>query len=221
MNIDNDQKILLENILSLLQEIMQSSGVEEETPINEEVVMESAVVEDDEVNKNVEEDDKDKDVEKELVNTPSDGSTANDDAEERVDEPLPEASEENVKDVSKMLNLLKRMNVKKSNNDSKVLKEILQVTKNLAGRQNDTEEALTHVLKGLGVAKEIEKINDIEKSEKVTKGLNNTQDVNNTVDILAQAISKVNKQSNTGESINEVRKTLRNVDLLQGLVKRK
>lgn len=230
MNLDNEQMTLLNNILSLLKEIMQTGDEVIEPADNTEgaptefsMFKEDKEDKEEDVTEEYSEEIDEEDLKKDLTSTESDGATANDDAEERVEDPEPEASQTNMQEVAKMLQMFKKMNaVKKSKKidpSARILNDLVKVTKSIADKQKTTDNALINVLKGLGIADEIEKANNLQ-AEVVTKGLNNTADVNKTLEYLVNAIkgNEKNKETLQGDNINEVRKSFKNVDFLKGLI---
>lgn len=225
MNLDNEQMTLLNNILSLLKEIMQTGDeVIEPADLTEGTPAEfSMLKEEEDVTEEYSEEIDEEELKKDLTSTESDSATANDDAEERVEDPEPDASQENVQEVAKMLQMFKKMNaVKKSKKidpSTRILNDLVKVTKSIADKQKTTDDALINVLKGLGIADEIEKSNNIQVKT-VTKGLNDTADVNKTLEYLVNAIKGNEKTKETlqGDNIGEVRKSFKNVDFLKGLI---
>lgn len=227
MNLDNEQMTLLNNILSLLKEIMQTGDeVLEPSDLTEGAPAEFSLLKEDNIEEGPEEESNEDDLKKDLTSTESEGATANDDAEERIEDPEPEASQANMQEVAKMLQMFKKINTvkksKKINPSTRVLNELVKTTKSIANKQKITDEALINVLKGLGIADEIEKANNIQ-AEVVTKGFNDTADVNKTLEYLANAIKGNENKEETlrGDNMGEVRKSFRNVDFLKGLIEPK
>jgi len=230
---ENEEKVLLNNIMSLVQQLLQSEGSEEmtgeedmqsgnELEANDEVLM-ALDAEDKEDKK----DEKDEEVNKSTIDTPSDGSVANDDSEELIEEPLTNITEETIDEVAKaILNKIGfKSNVKKSvKNDSsstnKVLNELVKINKNLLARQEVTENAIGNLINGLGIANEIEKSYAVKEEQQVRKGLNNPKDAEATLAYIAKAlnIQSVEKEESTLSNIDKVRKSLADKSILASLV---
>lgn len=217
----NGQELtVLNNIFSLMQELSgllkTEDGMEDtmtEDPMMTEPSMDDTMIEEpiegdedmaDETTKGfgMDEDEEDDNLlEKGLETTPSDGADANDDAPERIDDPLPEESADNVDKVAKaVLNLVQGMNinkVKKSRNSNEVLpviQDLLKVTKAMVNKQNVQESAITSLIEGMGLADNIEKLYATD-TKTVQKGLGNPKDTNATLDYIAKALGKVNPEN--------------------------
>lgn len=163
-------------------------------------------------------------AQKGLEQTESDGMTANDPAPERVEEPLPEESAENVDDVAKaIIKLLskKKEVVKSAPKAAPVSGKLVQVVKAIAEKQQDIESALLSVLQGFGVAGQIEKQFDLKEKEKIQKGRNNPKDIEATLAYLAKHMQKGDEPKQTYGVGNhtEVVKTLRNPGILTAMIK--
>jgi hypothetical protein len=229
----NEEKVLLNNILSLVQQLLQNEESEGAEEIQEEGQMQTGYELEPEENVNMavdEETEEDKgkknEIEKGLEETTSDAATANDDSEDRIDDPLTDITEETIDEVAKAI--LKKLNFKKGieksvkNNSSsvnKLLAEIVKIQKSILARQEENEKATLNLYKGLGIAEEIEKNYPI-KTQEVKKGLNNPQDVEATLQFIAKSLGiKKEEDVNKSESnIDKVRKTLAESNFLQSLV---
>lgn len=226
----NEEKVLLNNILSLVQQLLQN---EEAEPMQEEDNVQTGYelepkedvsmgLEEGEEEEKKEEDE----VTKSTIDTSSDAATANDDAEGRIEDPLTDITEETIDEVAKAI--LKKMNfktgVKKSaKNDSsssnKILAELVKINKGLLARQAETENAIGILINGLGIAKEIENNYSVNKEKEIRKGLNNPQDIEATLAFIAKSLNIKKEEENKSESnIDKVRKTLGNESFLKNLI---
>lgn len=216
---------LLGDLNSLLSELQTAIGDQGEAPMEEEVTTMG-------MDENYEEIDEEEKItaRKGLEQTDSDSSTANDDAEERVKEPLPEESADNVDEVAKaILNLLSKKPVKKSINKSVkkvsksdvILSKLVNITNRMVEKQSEQEKALVNILQGLGLADHVEKQYQIDEEKKVNKGFNNTNDVKATLDYLAKALSAKEepKQDFGNSQADTVHKTLSKENVLRALIK--
>jgi hypothetical protein len=237
----NELVTILGNIDSLLNEIKQALGINagagEET--NKAVVEENPK---DKENQGSEQEmqpaNKSK-LKKAVLETPSEGTTASDDAEKRQEEDASKVSTDNVKDLEKSLIMTlksflnkneNKPNVTKDNGNNKILSDMSEVLKQLAlnqseiqKKQNDTDLAIMNVLKGLKIADEVEKsIVDTEKN-KVQKGFTNSVD-NEKMAKFVKSLIDVNKDDNeptnfTAQGRNDsIQKSLHNVDILKALI---
>lgn len=199
-----EERNLLENAKALISEI-ESMQEGEETMEEEEVEMQM----EDEENGN--EKMKEKEYEEEyeasagsnVQKQESDGSTASDTADERIED-IPEQTEENVDEVAKsIVKLLQKAPVNKSvSNKSKIrqgnntpvlvaMNALTKVVKSLAENQNEQDQALSSILEGLGVAEAV-------KPQKVEKAL---PVVNADLANVLMEVNKSLKQLNTGQSM--------------------
>ena len=161
-----------------------------------------------------------------------DASTANDKAEEKVED-RPDQDEENIGEVAKALatiaQSLQRKNVAKSQASSGselvvVINELTKVVKSLAASQTNQGAVLEDILEGLGVAKSIETKQDalrVEKSDpRRPVGTTDTNEVLLQVTKALQAIAANQDKSGTymvGDNSSDVRKSL--ADNLEDLLK--
>jgi hypothetical protein len=226
---DGEVLTLLNNNLSLLNEIKQiveGSG-EEVQESKEDLIpddkMENVDDKGEEVEKG-EEDDKDEDVEKGLVDTPSDGVTGNDDAEEKVSGNSPEFSEDNAESVAKAMMILAnkmfKKPVKKSmTNEQRVQSETLRVLKTMAQKQEETEKAIVNILKGFGIAEQVEKSVNYKKIEKSESRAIGTNDLRQLIDaIKGDKVEKSEIPTEWNDKRSKVLKTLGNSQFLSALV---
>jgi hypothetical protein len=170
-------------------------------------------------------------MQKTLDQTPSEGVTANDSAEERADEAASDTTEENVDDVAKALAVILKQKMDKKHsakpkiqksNDNEVLAEMTKVLKQLAQNQNemqqkqsDTETAIMNILKGLKIADEVEK-----SIQPENKGLNNPKDNEQVANLLKALTKGKEKEEDTDSPYKRseyVQKKLRNPDILKAL----
>lgn len=248
-----EEMTALSNISSIINELMQMGGnegtpiVEEEEPsdpVAPKLPIKNNQPDSDMSNTDDSEDTEEKEVKmivknldtrlskilKGLETTPSDSATASDDAEERIDEPQTELSEENLNEVAKTIALLLagKSTVKKSAPKSTALEQILDrlvsVQKSTQEGIDELSEAFGHILKGMGIAKQLE----ISKSEEDKKGREEqiTKTQNEELLKFFQQIRNVTKDADnsgvknvSGKSqTNEVRKNIGTREVLTALV---
>lgn len=220
-----EEMTLVSNIESILTELRQmGSGegpieepaavMEEEMPMTEEESMEQETEE-----KEV------KMILKGLETTPSDSATASDDAEERMEEPLTEATEENVNEVEKALrvilgavsaNNVNKSVVKEQSPLIQCLNKIVEVQKANQNQVKDLSEAFGHVLNGLGIAKQME---SVQKEVGAPKQINKSQN-DELINAIARLIpsQEVKKEEQPYSQNNVVRKNLSDRETLIGLI---
>lgn len=176
-------------------------------------------------------------MKKSMQQTESDGVTANDDAETRLEDNI-ETSEENVKDVAKAVfemiankldtNKANMKPVVKSETDmmaeiTNALTELAKSQKQMVERQETIEKSVINIISGLGVADEITNSMQIEKSqqqESKEKGINNPEDREQLEKLLKSIVNKKDENENTMDAFgrnNYVHKKLRDVNVLKGL----
>jgi hypothetical protein len=242
-----EEKILLNNIMSLVQQLLSNesaegtqnedgqSGIEQggtELEAPGDIKMTKSVKKGEkQMNEEDKKDDeKDEEVKKSTISTPADNDdTARDDAEKRIDDESTNITDEAIDEVAKAIakKLFKSKEVKKSENNlttNQLLNEIVKVQKSLLARQEETENALSNMIKGLGIADEINKSYEVQKSQEVKKGLNNKSDVEATLNYLIEkGVIKSNQEveKDYTSNIDKVRKTLGNSSLLSALTVRK
>jgi hypothetical protein len=219
MKTDGQIMSLIGDMASLLQQIKQSLGTDE-SPMEELMVEEAmGTIETDEEGR----------TEKGLETTPSDGQTASDDAEERIEDPLPDGTQEATDMVAKTLveQLLTAVNkqkkpVKKSENNkiAQTLSELTKVVKSIVDKQNENQYAIESILKGLSVDKEIEVIN---KSKTVEKDQGNGDAaIAELTKLLQKSLGGNEEEKNhsyNGQR-NQIGKSLSNKNLLTYMVKK-
>jgi len=234
---NSEEKVLMNNIMSLLQELKGMEDSEDEmgkdltqdgteTDVDNDVKMsmkkgkvcKEDEEDEDEITKSDDEDEDD--VNKALEDTDSEGETANSDAEERVEDNT-DLSEENVNEVAKaFVNILRKQFVKKSKPTAN--QQLVKVLKGIVEKQNILETAVVKVLKGLDIEKEIAKSYQNDRPQQIRKGLNDVSDVTRAFEYIAKSMGKSEVvDSNKGSNIESVRKSLSNKDLLSALVVRK
>jgi hypothetical protein len=161
-------------------------------------------------------DDKDKKamLAKDITATPGDGTDANDDAEERMEDVLTGLTEENVEAVAKAIDKYRAKKVAKSASPSIVtaIMELSRVVKDISSRQMESETALSNVLEGLGVTKQIESA--INEDRHVAKsGTPIFHDNDKVAKSLADVMTmlkgqEVKKEQGAGSNANTVRKNM-------------
>jgi len=221
-----EEMTLVSNIESILQQLMQmgSGGGMAEEPATP-VVMEA-----EDMPPKIDEDE-DKTMEKRrlkkgLEETPSDAATASDDAEERMEEVHTELSAENVSEVEKafkvLMQAMQKQNVKKSVNApqsplTQVLNKLVEVQKANQEQINDVSMAMTHILEGLGVAKQLDVV---EEPARNPKSINKSQN-DELLEVLKGLTQEKKEESsyiNKASQSNKVRKTFSDPNILRGLL---
>lgn len=237
--LDPQAQTIVSNIESLLAELQQVSGGNDDvdpTKTGKEVVDPDLEVDDAMQGKEVKMIIKGlNDIVKALETTPSDGATANDDAEERIDDPLPEPSQENVEEVSKGIQALaailgkKSVAVKKSQPSvtERLLAKIVEVQKSTAEQIGDLSEAFEGVFKGLGIADQLRiEVEKEEKERTITKSSNDEVGafIKGLIEIgknsgrVQKSETTEEKPNNKAAGSNVVRKGLSDVNVLKGLL---
>jgi hypothetical protein len=214
-----EEQTALSNIQSILTEILAMGGGEAQAPA-EPVEM----AEGDPTQTPEEMSTEEKEVKmiiKGLEETPSDSSTASDDAEARMDEVQTPQSEEAVMEVAKALKMLMGGGVKKSaapvDPMIQILNEIVKVQKAQNESQNEMAQTVGHILRGLGVVDQLQ----VAKAEAEKK---RAPIVDNDNAAVLKAISDalgVNKseEPKVHKSQGEIaRSNLRDVSVLKGLL---
>ena len=212
----------LSNMQSILQELisMNQGGSEEMDMGTEEVER----AEGEEVMTPEEESTEGKEVKmiiKGIEETPSDSSTASDDAEARMSEVQTEQTEENVTEVAKAL--LKALNVgsvKKSIKPvdpmTQALGQIVQVVKAQQEKQDVLSQTLSHILNGMGVTKQLE----VAKSEQAKKSPVIDSDNGAMLKEIRKALNldQVDRQEVHKSNSQVVKKNLGSREVLAGLL---
>lgn len=149
-----------------------------------------------------------------------DGTTASDDAEERLEDDIDEETQDNVDEVTKALKIMirsinksnkkaiaNRRPVQKSSADVDELKkavlDLTKVVKSVAIDQKESTQAVENILSGLGVVKRIQKSNDSRRSD--------TSQVRKSAGDSAQNRPIAIRSSVQSRIANEVRKALGDV----------
>jgi hypothetical protein len=231
----DEEVTILGNIQSLLSQLMQANQGDQGAPNGtEQVTLSKAEGELNDEDKKEEEDKKKEDAEKAkkaLETTTSDGATASDDTEDKIDENQTETSEKNTDEVSKALAialsaLLKNNeSVKKSQETSpqiKALQDLTQVVKGLADNQNMHSDAMAQLLDGLGIAKQLEVNKSIAEKNGLPKGKPITDlDNSNVLGVIgeiAKALNGEKKEVAAPQGNSQiVHKNLANLDVLQAM----
>lgn len=221
---DGEISTLLNNNLALLQEIKQMLEGGQSAPEQNNILENQNMTKAE--NEGSPEDEKEDAAElaqKALVQSETDSADANDSPEDRIDEQKPEATEENAKEVAKQLMRLLggKAPVKKSlvNPSDKIQQETLKVLKAMAVKQQETEQAIVNILKGMGIADEVKKSVDYQAQQTVRKTQNN--DVKELAQVFKDFLSvSQGKESENLSKDQKVRKTLSNPSILAGLVRK-
>lgn len=213
-----EEMTLVSNIESLLSELMQmgaGAGMEPEVaPETPDMVMEA---------EDMPMDEEEKGIKKGLEETPSESATASDGAEERMEEPMTELSTENLSDVEKaILGMIRNQGVNKSVKTeqsplTQVLNKMVEIQKSSQDKINDLSTAVENILGGLGVAKQLEVVQ--EQTNRDPKTINKSQ--NDELIAALQSIVEVKKEKKPvgpRSQQNEVRKNLNNYDTLRGMI---
>lgn len=222
-----EEMMLVSNIQSLLDEMvqMQSGGAPvEEAPVEEAPVVQGAegAMDAPAMEEETTEGKEIKMILKALEATQSEGATASDDAEERVEDPLPDLTEENVTEVAKTAKLLNAL-IKKSQAPKKSVDPSLHLLDKVAGvlksnneRMDQLSEAFTHIAKGMGLNKQLEVAKaEQERRENVNKASSTQNDdiIKVLKDLVGTKQEPVKKSSNSVS----VQKNLADREVLTGL----
>jgi phosphopantothenate synthetase len=155
---------VIEDLMSSMNQLKSMLAVEAGAQVEPTDIMEpmEATEDQDMLEKGTGSEEDENMIEKGLEQTPSDGATASDDVEERVEDPQTDQGEANENEVVKqLLSLLSKNTVKKSvSKEDKVVaavNELTQVVKTLANRTNDTELAVKNILEGFGISEQVNK----------------------------------------------------------------
>jgi len=148
----DEEKAIVDNLASMIQELGAATAQEpamkqEEAPADE--YAENNVAE--------------MSAKKGIETTQSDSSTASDNADARLEETIPEESEDSVKEVAKVL-ATALSSIGKSKTEPakpvdpvlKAISDLTEVVKQVRNDQDANSEAIAGLMKGLGVAKSIE-----------------------------------------------------------------
>lgn len=222
-----EEMTILSNIGSLLDQLKQMSsgdGIvepEEVTEAEDKPDNETTPEEDSLNGKEV------KMIIKGTENTPSDGATASDDAEERMDEVLPDLTEENVSEVEKAFKLILShlpKTVKKSQPKQTVspvvtlLNKMVDVQKSTQDQIGEIEEALGHILNGIGITKQFEVSKPKQDDPKVINKAQNDELLSVLKSLVSDKKESEKKNDPRMSQISHVRKNLSDARVLAGLV---
>jgi hypothetical protein len=203
--IDNAEQTIEETKKMKSTDTKKMEDVKDKPPKNEEEISKMEEDKKDEMK----EDKKDDKKEKTLIETSSDGSTANDSAGARDEGNTTDVMDENVQAVAKaMLELMKSQN-KEPKKEETPLEKIAKSIEKIVDRQAQLEQTVESVLKGFGVAELIEKENEVKKTATEKKQIRSTEDIEKLLGYLAQNVKKSETTENyySGQA-NEVRKSL-------------
>lgn len=201
----DEEVTILGNIQSLLSQLMQTNQGDQASAAGADVNLAKAEGEmTDEEKKKKEDDDKKKEdadkAAKALETTQSDGATASDKTDDKIDENQTETSEKNTDEVSKALAialsalLKKNGSVKKSqeiNPEIKAIQDLTQVVKGLADNQNVQSDVMAQLLDGLGIAKQLEVNKSIAEKNGINKGTPVTNSDNSDITGVLKELAKV------------------------------
>lgn len=231
-----EEQSILGNIQSLIQELTTGgSEPAEEEPVmaaEEEIEDDDMVVEEEIVDDEGEQEVKMTLVNKELETTPSEGPTASDDAEGRIEgNQIPE-SEENVTAVAKAL--IQALAPKQQKVEKSATELILEAVGQMANVQKSNQKQITdlsnafgQLIQGLGIVDQM----GIAKSAKEEIAQKSTpimdSDNQNVIDFMKQISGMVNKSETVsqpevvGSQNSVIRKNLRDKNVLRALVANK
>lgn len=226
-----EEKTLIDNIKSMVEELEgieqaegpESGAMEEQASMKADVIDQMSVQPPNMAQANPKkvkpEDESDEETEKCLKKSApvkkgidsqgsSEGSTASDDAEERIEDDIPEGDQKDIAEVSKMLALLmSRKGVRKADPTMDALTK-------LAEEQKVMKQALENLIRGLGVAEQITAAVEEERVEKSERTPVVSTDRDEVVRSVAKALVEalgVNKTEDASHDINTVRKSLAGV----------
>jgi hypothetical protein len=160
-------------------------------------------------------------VKKTLVETPSESATANDGAVERLEDYNTDITEENLMEIAKaIMNVAKGKKTVAKSVGSDAMNTIAKSIELLTNKVTEQDKALNSILKGLGVADEIMRV---EKSQPVRKAENSVNDVNKSMDYIVAKLAEMsgvtkNENSVSGHPQTEVRKSFANKEFLSQLI---
>lgn len=208
-----EDQTALSNIVAIAQEILESNagggmggapeetdetGMTAENPV--EAAMKDQYTEPDYVDKEPEEGNKAKKARKSIENTKSEGPTADDDAETRDTEALPEESEAAVAQVAKMLlGIMGKGQTVKKSRPSKMVETISVLAKAIQ-KQGERQDLIAKTLEGLLSATGITQQIGVMKSANTPKTL---PVQNPDVDALANFIRKSIGQNPTTPQVQK------------------
>ena len=198
-----DQMKRVEALLSELETLLSSEGTSDDEAIlgalseeeksnydvmdegGKEEFMKAKKAEGDKTNgeKAEEKDDIEKAEEKDDIEKAEDATTGSDDTEAIIDE-LPEVTEDNVKEVAKMLRKLKNAKVEKSKQEqfkkseliNKNISSLTRVVKQLVENQGSLEKGFENFMDAQGIKSEVMKEFESNQNKKVEKSANSQTD---------------------------------------------
>jgi hypothetical protein len=213
--LSQEEMTLISNMKSGLDQLLQmqtASSPVDQTQIAQESINKESV---DEMETPPIDDKKKEDMEKAkkaIETTPGDQPAAQDPAEDRIDEVIPEASEEKLNEVAKaLLKIINKSQTKVQKSEiNPVVSVIDKVVKTLQTQDekiNSMANAFEQLLDGLGVSKQIEIVQKSQQPER--RPIMNT-DKNEVIKFLSDALSQVKKEEKSDQpnQSNVVRKNL-------------
>lgn len=201
---DAQMQTILQNIQALIQELQTAGGADTENP----------------------EEPKEKEVkmtivDKDIVSTLSDDVTGSDDAKEKIDQNVSDETDKAEDQVAKaIISALK--NINKSQEPIKkdpVVKAIEDLTKSIieiAKNVNGNSQAITNILEGIGVTKQLE---IVEKSKAKPVVGNSTEQQAEFLQALTKALQGKTKEETVWNTpAHEVNKNLNDANVLKALI---
>jgi len=145
------------------------------------------------------------------------GTTASDDAEERVEEYETPVNQDSLEEITKALRLLLagrensiKENVKKAYNNNSSNAEILnsikgitQVVAKMQEQQNETNQAVSNILEGIGIADQIEKVYKSQERQKKNKPVIHNPSEQKVLKAIGEAIVNAGGNLNGNHSPNQ------------------
>jgi hypothetical protein len=206
-----EEKEMLANIKSLVSQIesMETAGgeTEEGSPEEPAPVTEAA----DDIDQMPPEEEAKKACGTKKVKKGDDGTHADDDAEERLDD-IAEVDAKNIQEVAKVLvAALKGSAVKKAKKLDPITEAIMgltRVVKTVSARQEQTAQALASILEGFGIAEMVQKNADpeqpVQKSRKPIGTPDQMDIITGLAEMLAQKKDESPKEFNVRKGLTEV-----------------
>jgi hypothetical protein len=204
-----EESTLLSNIRSMVDELEQINAGEAAASYDPEDKMEKMDGEDDLDIVIAPEDDEEEGMMKAAKS--DEGPTANDKAEERL-ETTDEESEKNIAAVKALIARMDRKLRAEKSKSQQTDVVVLKAIKMIAKRQDEIEEAFTHILKGMGVADQIEKSIVSKPKEKPVQSTDVAAVLKSLLGQAAPAQEPAPRDS------NEVRKSLASRSVLTALL---
>ena len=218
-----EEMTMLSNIQSIIGELIgqnQEAPPEESVEVSKQDEMETT----EEIRKPIDEEEK---VEKEIVTSESDSTTASDDAEERIDETQTEITEDGVNEVAKaLLQVLKgkkKQDKKPINPLVSAIKQVVDVQKSNQEQLNELTTAFSQIIKGMGIAQQME----VHKSQTEKKNSQNpiyAEDMEKVFKSILDSVKTDSRQENSEvkKSNNDIiRDNLRNPNFLKSAIANK